>query len=100
VGILSLNSTAVTLFIALIVIGGCSFSMAGGIKVSRIVTFLESIKSSILIAFVKGSEGELYDDERDTPTRNKLSYMSILLFILISYFRIAVFNHGYLSVNL
>ena len=82
VGILSLNSTAVTLFIALIVIGGCSFSMAAGIKVSRIVTFLESIKSSILIAFVKQSNEELYDDERNTPTQEQIPVIvSILLFI-------------------
>ena len=40
---LALNSNAVSILIIVMVIGGCAFSMAGGIKVSRLITFGESV---------------------------------------------------------
>ena len=65
VDIFSINSTVTAILITLIVIGGCSFSMSGGIRISRIVTFLGSIKSAILLAFVKGSDGEFTVERED-----------------------------------
>lgn len=83
VNVFSINSTVTAILITLIVIGGCSFSMAGGIRMSRIVTFLGSIKSAVLLAFVKGSNGELeveYEDRSEHQEQIPI-VISILLFI-------------------
>lgn len=47
IGIPKLNDNAKNVFILLMILGGCSFSMAGGIKISRIISFSESIKRKI-----------------------------------------------------
>ncbi len=81
--IITLSSTAVTIFIALIIIGGCSFSMAGGIKVSRIVTFFKSIIQTVQITFVKEQQTDYYIEEEDGKKfyEDVPAVISILLFI-------------------
>jgi len=64
------------------IIGGCSFSMAGGIKISRIITFLKSIITAIQITFVKGEENE-YDLEAKKSYEQIPAIVSILLFLAL-----------------
>ena len=81
-GIMSLNGTAVSIFITLILIGGCTFSMAGGIRVGKIVTFAKSLRQSVKGIFIK----------EDALSKGKISevnyseyvpaLISILLFIV------------------
>jgi trk system potassium uptake protein TrkH len=47
------NSTVISIFIVLMLIGGCAFSMAGGIRVSRLISFAKSIKQSIRSVLIK-----------------------------------------------
>ncbi len=81
--IMSLNGTAVSIFITLILIGGCSFSMAGGIRVGRIVTFAKSLRQSIKGIFIKEnalSKGNKISDINYSEYVPAL--ISILLFIV------------------
>ena len=80
--ITSLNSTALSIFIILIIIGGCTFSMAGGIKISRIVTFLKSIRQSIKISLAKGEKSEHFLEEEKLYEQMPI-IISILLFIAL-----------------
>jgi trk system potassium uptake protein TrkH len=81
--ITTLNSTAITIFIALIVIGGCTFSMAGGIKISRLLTLGKSIGHAVNMTFVKEESSE--NSYKET-TSNFYEYfpaiISILLFVI------------------
>ena len=83
INIISLNSTTVSIFIVLMLIGACAFSMAGGIRVSRLITFAKSIKHSIEDVLVK----EKVISEPETPEEaSNHEYLpalvSILLFIV------------------
>ena len=49
----SFGDTSYSILIVLMLIGGCAFSMAGGIRVSRITTFGKSIKENIAGLLVK-----------------------------------------------
>lgn len=49
----SLSSTLMSILIVLMLIGGCTFSMAGGIRVSRLVAFAKSVKESIKSVLIK-----------------------------------------------
>ena len=80
--ITSLNSTALSIFIVLMLIGGCAFSMAGGIRVSRLIAFAKSIKQSIKATLVK--ENGNAEPEKQTEANNHQNLpavVSILLFI-------------------
>ena len=80
----TLNNTAVSIFITLIVIGGCTFSMAGGIKISRLITFGKSIGHAVKMTFVKE---EASGDSYAETSRNFFEYfpaiISILLFVVV-----------------
>ena len=83
INIISLNSTTVFIFIVLILIGACAFSMAGGIRVSRLITFAKSIKHSIEDVLIKEkviSEPETPEEASDHEYLPAL--VSILLFIV------------------
>jgi trk system potassium uptake protein TrkH len=85
--IMSLNGTAVSIFITLILIGGCTFSMAGGIRIGRLVTFAKSLRQSIKGIFIK----------ENAFTRGKLSdinyaeYVPALIAILLFIVFLVVF---------
>ena len=82
--ILSLNSTAISIFITLIIIGGCTFSMAGGIRISRILTFLKSISQAVQITFVKEQKSDYYLEEEGKKFYEDIpAIISILLFIVL-----------------
>jgi trk system potassium uptake protein TrkH len=83
INIISLNSTTVSIFIVLMLIGACSFSMAGGIRVSRLITFAKSIKHSIEDVLIKGkviSESEAPEEASNHEYLPAL--VSILLFVV------------------
>lgn len=83
-GIATLNNTAVTIFITLIIVGGCTFSMAGGIKISRLLTFGKSIGQAVKMTFVKAESTE---EEYSETTKSFYEFfpalISILLFIAV-----------------
>jgi trk system potassium uptake protein len=82
--ITTLNNTAVTIFITLIVIGGCTFSMAGGIKISRLLTLGKSIGHAVKMTFITEASSE---DDFEETTRSFYEYfpaiISIILFVVI-----------------
>ncbi len=82
--ITTLNSTTITIFITLIVIGGCTFSMAGGIKISRLLTLVKSIGHAAKMTFIREESSE--DDYKET-SKNFYEYfpaiISIILFVVV-----------------
>jgi trk system potassium uptake protein TrkH len=82
--IMTLNNTAITIFITLIVIGGCAFSMAGGIRISRLITFAQSIGQAVKMTFIKEESSE---DNFKESVKSFYEFfpaiISILLFILL-----------------
>jgi trk system potassium uptake protein TrkH len=82
--IMTLNNTAITIFITLIVIGGCAFSMAGGIRISRLITFAQSIGQALKMTFIKEESSE---DNFKESVKSFYEFfpaiISILLFILL-----------------
>jgi len=61
----TMNETVTWLFILLMLLGGCSFSMAGGVKMDRVVAFARSCK-----LYVNDALGE----ETTQPSGNYLVY--------------------------
>jgi trk system potassium uptake protein TrkH len=49
----SLSSTLLSILIVLMLIGGCAFSMAGGIRVSRLLSFGKSLRESMKAVLAK-----------------------------------------------
>lgn len=88
VGIPSQNSTALSIFLVLMLIGGCAFSMAGGIRVSRLVSFGKSVKQNVKGIFIK--EGIIHE-RNHSVTSNNIEYMSALVAILLFIFTLIVF---------
>ncbi len=81
VGIAGLNDTAKTLFLMLMMIGGCTASMAGGIKVINILWSSRDIQDSVAAALSK--EGVIAQYQRanpDTLLQWNLATGAVLLF--------------------
>lgn len=81
VGIANLNDTAKTLFLLLMMIGGCTTSMAGGIKVLNIIWSGRDIQDSVAAALSK--EGVIAQYQRanpDTLLQWNLATGAVLLF--------------------
>jgi trk system potassium uptake protein TrkH len=82
IGIPNLNDTVLSVFLLLMILGGCAFSMAGGIKVFRIMSFFSLLKHDVNETIAK--EGAV---EEDPGTRGNIdigclsSVVSILLFV-------------------
>jgi Trk-type K+ transport system membrane component len=70
IGISTLNNTAVSIFLALILIGGCTFSMAGGIKVSRLISFGKSIGQAAKMTFHSASQTKKNTAKPQRPFTN------------------------------
>jgi len=84
----SFNNTAFFIFIMLMLIGGCAFSMAGGIRVSRLITFARSIKHSIEDVLIK----EKVMSEPEAPEEaNNHEYLPALVSILLFVFTLVIF---------
>jgi len=80
INIPALNDTAKSIFILLMILGGCSFSMAGGIKMSRIISFLKSIKQSVEDILTKE---KVIQKESKGAEANNVEYLSALVAILL-----------------
>jgi trk system potassium uptake protein TrkH len=79
----SLNSTALSIFILLMLVGGCAFSMAGGIRVSRLITFAKSIKQGIKDLLIKEKVIPESEEQKEAYNHEYLpALISILLFTL------------------
>ena len=84
--IMSLNGTAISIFISLILIGGCSFSMAGGIRMGRLVTFAKSLRQSIKGIFIKENaftKGKLSDINYSEYVPALISILLFIAFLVV-----------------
>ncbi len=75
------NSTAISILLTLMVIGGCAFSMAGGIKVSRLVTVGKTVSQQAKLAFTKASKKN--KKQPDDASEALPAITAILLFIAV-----------------
>jgi trk system potassium uptake protein TrkH len=89
INIPALDETAKSVFIVIMLIGGCAFSMAGGIRVSKIITFAKSIKQSIKGILIK--EKVITEQTDQTETHN-VEHLSALVSILLFIFTLVVFS--------
>jgi trk system potassium uptake protein TrkH len=48
IGVPSMNTTVVSIFFLIGLLGGCGFSMAGGIKMFRLLDFFRSVRNSVI----------------------------------------------------
>lgn len=85
VNISSFNDTALSIFILLMLIGGCAFSMAGGIRVSKLITFARSVKESIRGVLT----GEKVTTEQEHT--NNAEHFSVVTSILVFVFTLVIF---------
>ena len=85
----SLSSTLISILIVLMLIGGCTFSMAGGIRVSRLVAFAKSVKESIKSVLIKEhvipaeEQHPLMDNNSNGNGEHLSAPVIILLFALV-----------------
>jgi len=88
-----LNDTVRSIFILLMIVGGCSFSMAGGIRVSRIISFSKSIKQSIRNTLTKEDVSEEQNKQTEENNGDYLSASTaILLFVATLFIFSIVFS--------
>jgi trk system potassium uptake protein len=74
------NTSAISMLITLMAIGGCAFSMAGGIKIANLLTFGETLGHQVKMTFNKASKKKKHNDGGFSEA--SLAVASILLFIL------------------
>ena len=75
----ALNANAVSILLTVMVIGGCAFSMAGGIKVSRLLTLATSVGQQVKMTFTKSPKKS--KEKTSVLTEAFPAIASILLFI-------------------
>ena len=85
----SFGNTAYSILIVLMLIGGCAFSMAGGIRVYRIITFGKSIKENIAGLLVK--EHAITKTKKTTSANGSLENLSATVSIVLFIFILVVF---------
>jgi len=80
----SFGNTGYAILIVLTLIGGCAFSMAGGIRVSRLITFAKTIKENVTALWTKEqSVAEPQKSKNENGSLENLSAsVSIVLFIV------------------
>ena len=78
-----------SIFILLMLIGGCAFSMAGGIRVSRLIAFATSIKQAIRGVLIK--EKVIKEKNRKSETNN-IDSLSALVSVLLFVSTLVVFS--------
>jgi trk system potassium uptake protein TrkH len=94
----SLSSTLMSMLIVLMLIGGCAFSMAGGIRVSRLLALGKSVKASIKSVLVKEhviSEEQLTIDGSDNYSEHLSAPVIIILFMLF----LAIFSMIFTTIG-
>ena len=91
--LVSFGETALAILLVIMIIGGCTFSMAGGIKVSKIITFLVTTKDSVLALLAKENAiSKKTRHESDDNPENLSASLSILLFIVTLVFLAILFT--------
>jgi trk system potassium uptake protein TrkH len=76
----TMNETVTWLFILLMLLGGCSFSMAGGVKMDRVVAFARSCKLYV---------NDVLGEETTQPSGNYLIYefapalINIIVYVVV-----------------
>lgn len=90
INIPKLDDTAKSIFILIMVIGGCGFSMAGGIKIFRIISFFKSIKKSIRGTLVR--EKVILEPNKDVEANNNFEHFPILVTILLFVATLVIFS--------
>lgn len=74
------NETIRSVFILFIILGGCSFSMAGGIRMSRIISFFGSVKQSVLGILAKE---RVIPEKSKSASANNIEYLSASVAIVL-----------------
>lgn len=85
----SFGDTAFSILIVLMLIGGCTFSMAGGIRVCRILTFARTTKEKIEAMFDRENSDALLKKELDANDNN--GGLSVSVFIVLFIFTLVLF---------
>jgi len=84
-----LNDTARSIFVLLMILGGCGFSMAGGIKMFRIILFSKSVKQSIMGILTKE---KVIREESKEAGANNVEYLTALVAILLFIATLFIFS--------
>ena len=86
-----LNDTVKSVFLLLMILGPCSFSMGGGIRMQRVVLFFKSI--GIGIKKLLGREVDIeFEDEELNSTEIIYNLLSILLFVGVTFIAATIFS--------
>jgi trk system potassium uptake protein TrkH len=93
----SFSSTVISILIVLMLIGGCAFSMAGGIRVSRLLSFAKSIKESIKGVLIK--EDVLTETRETVNSNGGLEHFSASVAILLFTVVLVVFSVIFTTVG-
>ena len=89
INIAAFNDTIRSIFIVLMLIGGCTFSMAGGIRVSRLISFARAVKRSIRGTLVKE---KVITEQTDPTASNNIEYLSAVVSVLLFVATLVVFS--------
>jgi len=83
------NNIVRSVFIFIMILGGCGFSMAGGIKMNKIISFFKSIKES-----VKGilTKEKVIQEESQKVKENNIEHFSALVAIILFVATLFVFS--------
>jgi len=92
----SFSSTVMSILLVLMLVGGCAFSMAGGIRVSRLIAFTKSIKASIKGVLIK--ENVIAQPEKTDPN-GSIEHFSASIAILLFAVVLVVFAVIFTSIG-
>jgi len=92
----TLNDTAISIFILLMILGGCGFSMAGGIKMFRIISFFGSIKKSVKGVLTKE---KVIKEENKKTEANHVEPFAILVSIVLFVTTLVIFSAIFSSIG-
>ena len=91
------SNTVLSIFIVLMIIGGCAFSMAGGIRISRLISFGKAVKQSIKGVLAK--EKVILDYDRSLQT-NSIENLSAVVSILLLIFTLVIFAIAFSTLGI
>jgi trk system potassium uptake protein TrkH len=84
INISALNINAISILITIMVIGGCAFSMAGGIKVSRFVTVGKTIAQKVKKLFSKSKkESKEQNEDSSEPLHDAATIVLFIVFLIV-----------------
>ncbi|MCJ7425230.1 hypothetical protein MUP01_13330 [Candidatus Bathyarchaeota archaeon] len=91
------DDTTRSIFLTLMLIGGCTFSMAGGIRVARLITFAKSIKQSIKGVLMK--EKVIPEPTRNSGNNN-VEYLSAMVSIVLFIVTLVIFSIVFSTIGI